>query len=188
MENKINKTRIVLAFIVFFSVSFTEPNSIGTIVWGMTSETSVEINNVNVVDETEDFLEALGHKESGNRYNVVNKYGYMGKYQFGKRTLKGLGYDVTKKEFLSSPDIQERAMNDLLRHNKEKLQHIIDEYDGDTVHGIYVTESGILAAAHLAGVSNVKKFFSKGRDFKDGNGTRLTSYLSKFGGYNLLLE
>jgi hypothetical protein len=112
----------------------------------------------------------------------------MGRYQFGKRTLRGLGYDVTKQEFLSNPEIQEMAMQDLLKHNKEKLQKYIDLYERDTLHGIFITESGVLAAAHLAGCGNVKKFFTKGYEFKDGFGTRLTSYMEKFSGYNLILE
>ena len=37
-----------------------------------------------------------------------------------------------------------------------------------TIHGVYITESGILAAAHLAGAGNVRKFFRKGYEFKDG--------------------
>ena len=73
-------------------------------------------------NQTEMFLEAVGFKESGNRYDIVNKFGYMGRYQFGRGTLKGLGYKLTQEEFLNSPEVQERAMMDLLKHNKKKLQ------------------------------------------------------------------
>ena len=131
------------------------------------------------------FLDAIGQRESSNRYDVVNSYGYMGKYQFGSKTLKGLGYKVSKEEFLNNPELQEQAMLDLLKHNKKKLKRFIDKYEGQTVHGIYITESGILAAAHLAGQGNVRKFFRKGYEFKDGFGTKMTSYMSQFGGYNL---
>jgi len=44
------------------------------------------------INQTEMFLNAIGHRESSNRYDVVNKWGYMGKYQFGRKTLKNLGY------------------------------------------------------------------------------------------------
>jgi len=67
-----------------------------------------------VIKGHEEFLEAIGHRESGNRYTIVNKYGYMGRYQFGKSTLKGLGFKVTKDEFLNSPYIQEKAIQKLL--------------------------------------------------------------------------
>ena len=131
------------------------------------------------------FLDAIGQRESSNRYDVVNSYGYMGKYQFGSKTLKGLGYKVSKEEFLNNPELQEQAMLDLLKHNKKKLKRFIDKYEGQIVHGIYITESGILAAAHLAGQGNVRKFFRKGYEFKDGFGTKMTSYMSQFGGYDL---
>ena len=34
----------------------------------------------------------------------------MGKYQFGKSTLKGLGFNVTRKEFLNNPQLQEETL------------------------------------------------------------------------------
>lgn len=136
-------------------------------------------------DDMEDFLDAIGFQESSNRYHVVNRYGYMGRYQFGRRTLKGLGYKVSRKEFLSNPDLQERAMYDLLKHNKEKLQPYIDEFEGKVIHGVKITESGILAAAHLGGQTNVRKFFDRGKIFRDGNGTPITKYIEVFGDYNL---
>ena len=55
------------------------------------------------------------------------------------------------------------------------------------MHGILVTESGILAAAHLAGQGNVRKFLKNGFVFEDGNGTKMTSYMKQFGGYILNL-
>ena len=36
------------------------------------------------------FTQAVGFKESRNRYHIVNKFGYLGKYQFGKSTLRRL--------------------------------------------------------------------------------------------------
>lgn len=138
--------------------------------------------------ELEQFLHAIGHRESTNRYDVVNPWGYMGRYQFGKSTLKGLGYDVSRKEFLSNPELQEEAMLSLLKHNKDKLQKYIDVFDGKTINGIYITESGILAAAHLGGQGSVKRYFRNGKVFKDGNGTKITSYMDKFSGYDIALN
>ena len=131
------------------------------------------------------FLEAIGYKESRNRYDVVNKYGYMGRYQFGKSTLKTIKIKVSREEFLNSPEIQEEAMRRLLLYNKKKLQKYIDKYNGKIVRGILVTESGILAAAHLGGAGSVKKWFRTGKVRKDGNGVKITSYMTRFGGYNL---
>lgn len=138
--------------------------------------------------ELDNFLSAIGFRESGNRYDITNTFGYMGKYQFGKSTLKGLGYKVSKKEFLSNPDLQEEAMLSLLNHNKDKLQQYIDVYDGKTINGIYITESGILAAAHLGGQGSVRRYFRNGKVFKDGYGTKITSYMSDFSGYDINLN
>ena len=139
-------------------------------------------------DELQRFLTDIGFRESGNRYHITNKWGYMGKYQFGRSTLKGLGFKVTKQEFLNNPQLQEEAMMALLLHNKEKLQKYIDVFDGQTVNGMLITESGILAAAHLGGQGSVKRYFKNGKVFRDGNGTKITSYMNKFSGYEIKLK
>lgn len=139
-------------------------------------------------EELNRFLTDIGFRESGNRYDITNSWGYMGKYQFGKSTLKGLGFEVTRKEFLSNPQLQEEAMMALLLHNKEKLQTYIDLYDGETINGMYVSESGILAAAHLGGQGSVKRYFRNGKVFRDGNGTKITSYMNQFSGYDIKLN
>ena len=149
----------------------------------------IEIKKVPIeIDQTDTFLDAIGMRESSNRYDVVNGWCYMRKYQFGKRTLKALGYNVSRKEFLNSPFLQEKAMLDLLHHNRKILKTYIEYWDGKHINGERITESGILAAAHLAGPGNVKKFFRKGVEFKDGNGTKMTSYLTQFSGYKLNLD
>jgi len=155
----------------------------------VTIEPTITIKPIKVeIDQTQMFLNAIGMRESSNRYDVVNKWGYMGKYQFGRKTLKNLGYDVTRKEFLNSPILQEKAMLDLLNHNKKILQKYINYWDGKKINGTIITESGILAAAHLAGAGNVKRFLREGREFRDGNGTKLTRYLTQFSGYKINIE
>ena len=139
-------------------------------------------------DELLRFLNDIGQRESGNRYDITNTWGYMGKYQFGKSTLKGLGFDVTREEFLNNPQLQEEAMLALLNHNKKKLQSYIDIYDGKTINGMYVSESGILAAAHLGGQGSVKRYFKNGKIFKDAYGTKITSYMKQFSGYDIKLN
>ena len=139
-----------------------------------------------VVKNHSKFLEDLGMRESSGNYKSVNQFGYLGKYQFGRKTLNALGFDkVSNREFLANASIQEEAMFALLLHNKRILRRQIEKYHGQTINGIYITESGILAAAHLAGPGNVKKFFRKGYEFKDGNGTKMTSYMIKFSDYKL---
>jgi hypothetical protein len=131
------------------------------------------------------FKQAIGIKESQCLYKLVNRYGYMGKYQFGKSTLRALGIHNTKN-FLNNPGLQERAFKALLCKNKWELKNEIQKFDGKVIKGVKITESGLLAAAHLAGANSVKIFLkSKGsKGYRDGFGTSLKSYIRKFGGYD----
>ena len=134
------------------------------------------------------FLKKIGHYESSNDYSKVNRWGYMGKYQFHIETLELIGIKTTRKKFLSSPTLQEEAMTRLLTENKKTLRRFIRKYDGKVLHGVYVTESGLLAAAHLGGAGNVIDWIRGGDDFQDANGTPITRYMKTFSGYNLNLE
>ena len=141
-----------------------------------------------IIKDHSKFLEDIGFRESSNNYHAVNQFGYLGKYQFGRKTLNALGYEeITNREFLENHSIQEEAMYALLTHNRKVLRRQISKYVGETVAGIYITESGLLAAAHLAGPGNVRKFLRKGYEFKDGNGTKMTSYMTLFSNYRLEL-
>ena len=143
---------------------------------------NIELKNHN------SFLDKIGHYESSNNYSSVNRLGYMGRYQFHSSTLEAIGIVTTRKKFLSSPTLQEQAIDKLLKSNKKTLRRYISKYGGKVVHGVYVTESGILAAAHLGGAGSVIKWFKNGVDFKDGNGTPLTRYMKLFSDYELNLE
>jgi soluble lytic murein transglycosylase-like protein len=145
----------------------------------------IEAVMIDEIPNLDSFLNDLGHRESSNRYDVVNQYGYMGKYQFGSSTLKGLGYNISRAEFLNSPDIQEEAIVKLLKANKKVLKRQIKKYDRQLVNGILVTESGLLAAAHLVGPGSVKKWVRNGTMFEDGNRVKLTEYIKTFNGYQL---
>ena len=148
-------------------------------------EVKVEIP---VIKSHNKFLDDIGFRESSNNYKAVNQFGYLGKYQFGRKTLNAIGFEeISNYEFLSNPEIQEEAMLVLLQKNKYTLRREIKKYVGETINGIYITESGILAAAHLGGAGNVRKFFRKGHEFEDGNGTKMTSYMIRFSDYNLNL-
>jgi hypothetical protein len=130
------------------------------------------------------YKEAIAFKESQGKYKKINSLGYLGKYQFGVETLKTVGVNDSNK-FLNSPKMQEKAFVALLAKNKSELSDIIDKYEGQVISGILVTESGILAAAHLGGVGSVKKFFRNNgnRYYKDSYGTSIRSYMRDFGGY-----
>jgi hypothetical protein len=131
------------------------------------------------------FKEALAFKESRGDYFIVNTLGYLGKYQFGAETLKLIGIH-NPSLFLKTPQLQEKAFIANTERNKWILRRDIKNFVGKKVDGILITESGILAAAHLAGAGSVKKYLrSYGIDnFEDSYGTSISYYMKRFSGYD----
>lgn len=151
------------------------------------------------------FLEALGERESGGNYAAVNQFGYLGKYQFGELALIDVGYYTldgtsandwkpgywtgkdgvhSKADFLANHGAQENAIRAYMGKQWSYLGDAQD-YVGQTVHGVTVSVSGLLAAAHLVGAGTVQSFLrSDGKSVPtDGNGMSLTEYMSKFAYY-----
>ncbi len=133
------------------------------------------------------FKEAIGFKESRGKYHVVNTLGYVGKYQFGKSALATYRiYDVD--HFIKNSELQEKVFKAHCSYNKYLLRNEIDQFAGTTIKGIEITESGILAAAHLAGSGGVRRYLrsnGKGRRIVDAYGTNIEQYLVKFADYDL---
>jgi len=156
------------------------------------------------------FLTKLAFKESSNKWDTVRyvvkkkhrKSGkrtpvYVGKYQFGNLAFRDIKSNVRVKDFAENPNIWTEAQQDidilkLLKNNKHYLRHKslfkgYEHYIGQTINGVKITESGVLAASHLVGYKNVKKFLSSNgeKDPADGNGTKCSAYMTLFAGYNL---
>ena len=132
------------------------------------------------------FKEALAFKESQGKYRAVNTLGYLGKYQFGKTTLERFRIYNTDA-FLKNPELQERTFAAYCKVNKWILRKDIERSVGKVINGVEITESGILAAAHLSGAGNVKKYLrSNGRNNKsDAYGASIALYIKKFAGYDV---
>lgn len=131
------------------------------------------------------FKEALAFKESRGNYRKVNSLGYLGKYQFGETTLNRIRiYDTNL--FLNDPKLQEDAFYALCSLNKWILIRDIKRSVGKKINGIEITESGILAAAHLAGAGNVKKYLRSNGELNayDAYGSDVQLYMKKFAGYD----
>ena len=135
------------------------------------------------------FREFLGFFESGSDYRKINRFGYLGKYQFGKGTLKIYGVTDTN-DFIYNPELQEKVFLMNIKRNKWILRREIKKYSNKSLGGLFITESGILAAAHLSGPGNVKKFL-RNKDAthfnkKDANGTSISDYIKIFKNYSLI--
>ena len=151
------------------------------------SENPIEYKSLNVPFTGKYFIgfkEAIAIKESQGKYKMINTLGYMGKYQFGKETLKSVGI-TNSLAFLNNPKMQEKAFVALVSKNKWELKNEINKYLGKIVGGVKVTESGILAAAHLGGAGSVKRFLHTNgqKKCKDKYGSSVKSYMRMFGGY-----
>lgn len=132
------------------------------------------------------FKEALAFKESSGNYFATNTLGYLGKYQFGVGTLQLVGVN-NASDFLNDPILQEKAFETNIARNKWIMRRDIKRFVGKQIKGVEITESGMLAAAHLAGPGNVMKYLrSYGRtNTKDAYGTTIDDYIEKFSGYDL---
>ena len=134
------------------------------------------------------FLEAIALFESNNRYDVVNSYGFLGRYQFSPRTIKHLGYDVLNEEFLRNKRLQDEIMLAYMRENYVSLRPYIEEYNNTNYKGMYITTSSILAGAHFAGAMGMRRFLLDRADSigkTDANGMTLRRYMTKFSDYNV---
>ena len=138
------------------------------------------------------FINDLGYSESGNNWLSVNSIGCFGEWQFDESTLKFLGFrTITLKRFQRNPEIfprelQLKALKTLIRVN---LNFLIDyeHYIGQSINGVVITKSGMIAASHLGGAGSLQKYLnSNGRiNSKDILGTSIYDYLKKFRSYDL---
>lgn len=138
------------------------------------------------------YKEAIGKRESGGKYDAVNQFGYLGKYQMGLMALEDSGLVKTgtskkgqsrktvmdesnwtivggAKAFLKSPQLQERVMREYTERNLRTLQQLRLVTSTTSPERV----AGLLAASHLIGPGGVKKH---GLDGQDGNGTKASEY------------
>lgn len=144
------------------------------------------------------FMGAMAERESNNTPTVVNRYGYLGKYQFSPKTLWALGrqFRVTRDQFLGTEALQDSAMVEYLKDNRTTIQDLIVRFDGRWYRGLYITESGLLAGAHLVGPHGLRAFLDPTYDITrngvryrpriiDGNGVHVGVYIEQFSRYAL---
>jgi len=153
----------------------------------------------------------IAKSESNFDYKAVNSIYYMGKYQFGYLALITFGYakstttaniqlyqDTTQQywtgkdgitsaeRWLNSPDVQEKAMNELLQQNYNILAKRPD------LNGNPIVDSdsepadvaGKLAICHLLGAGACVKWTNGQNSGADANGTTGTTYYN-LGAYSI---
>lgn len=154
---------------------------------------------------SKDFRERLGYYESRGDYQIVNRYGYLGKYQMGECALidtghylgdasgclkqdwagpwSGLNGVYSLADYLNNPSAQDAAVQALIDQNWYEIKRRgLDIYVGRQMYNVNVTVAGMLAAAHLGGVGGVERFLGSGGtdDPADAFGTSLSTYMARF--------
>lgn len=141
---------------------------------------------------------AIGQKESGGRYTIVNTIGYAGKYQFGVAALEDLGYVVKgtwakykKNSVLSDPTVWTGksgiASLDAWKSNGPIQEEVMDIYTKRNYRtmknaGLYNDDvdaeklGGLLAVAHNQGAGASIKWVKKGQSGADAYGTTVEGY------------
>jgi hypothetical protein len=157
----------------------------------------------------QELLIDLAHRESSNRYDYINSLGYAGAYQFGEAALQAIGYYAadgtnghpydwnggwtgkdgidTLSEWLANSAVQDKAVGEWFKYlwTTEIKSLDLQKYVGQTINGVKITESGILAGAHLVGVGAVATYLNSGGSEvpADPSGTPVSEYIGEFSGY-----
>jgi len=155
-----------------------------------------------------DFFVALGNLESGDNYSFVSQPGYLGYYQFAEETLVAAGfyngdstaardfiggwtataatYGVTDKaSFLASPAAQDAAATAWFQKVYADLNTVdLVKYEGQTLNGVPLTPSALLAGTHLVGWPGLKEFLTSGAIPHDSGGEMLLDYMRRLSGYD----
>lgn len=157
-------------------------------------------------EETLAFANRVMYRENREgKLNSVNKWGYTGKYQFGASALAEVGFIDPVKLKAASKGVKNgadaKAHRAFLADKRNWLKGDWEQYKssaqlqdesfrllveanikaGKDIHGGDKRKMmGYAMAAHLKGAGNAAKWYKKGKDSKDGNGTNTSDY-AKFG-------
>lgn len=129
------------------------------------------------------FADSLGTIISNKKYDTIFKNGSLGKYAIGNMCLKDLGFSPTAKfreEFLKDSLLQEECFRVICMMNKYRMRNYIDKYNGVQYKQVTISESGLIAGAHLIGATTLKSWFTK--NYKNAE---VTDVIKKMNGFNL---
>lgn len=154
-------------------------SNVGGVIEGLTRQQTVQWANT------------LGFRESTNRYGLVNEFGFAGKYQFGAAALEDIGYirsggsangnsgmnssqNWTGKngvnslqDWLTNTQAQESAVIELANRNLRTLRRTGGIRDGDSPDII----GGMLMGAHLLGAGGATRGRNDNEQGIQGRGT-----------------
>ena len=176
--------RQVIAFVVVSLLAM-----IGTVSVKPFSEIYVPLSVIlSKPTQMEQFMDKIASIETpGGGYHTVNRFGMMGRYQFSNETIRAVGINASRQEFLRNKELQDTAMVRLMVLNEKQLSDVIRKFEGRTVKGIRITRASILAGAHFAGANGVRRYLTNDSldGTIDGLGTSLRTYMRYFADFHL---
>lgn len=142
------------------------------------------------ITQYKEFAKAMRESESSNQYDIENRLGYLGAYQFGKPRLWDLGISIDgwnpknstvkqhftpKQFFLNSKTLQDGVF----------ALHVIDALEWikrKKYKRNGFTDSALVAVFHLLGYGGVMDFVKMTNNYlgQDANGTKAIDYAKKF--------
>lgn len=151
-------------------------------------------------------------ESGGAPSNVVNAGGYSGKYQLGKAALVDAGIyqpaphedlaaqqpgqwwgtfnvpgqgSMTYQQWLNNPGAQDASWQAHQTNLEGEIQKRgLDKYIGQTVGGVPVTQSGLIAMMQIGGPQGTQQFLQTGGAYNpaDKNGTTIADYGKRVAG------
>lgn len=156
-------------------------------------------NTTEYIGDYKEFLDVLGYYESSNEYNI-EKNSYLGRYMMGTLALQEAGFHDSNKnwtklaakygvysneDFLSNSEAQDIAVK--LCH--KKIWTYLDDFSAEKLGQVYqnviITESGLLAGAHLVGAFDLMQAIKKGEIVVDGNNKPAHEYMASMANYDI---
>ena len=147
------------------------------------------------------FLNSLIGTESGGNWSAQNNEqgsggaGHFGRVQFGRGRLQDaeragvIPQGFSPESLVSGTPEAQQTQRALERWHFNDLNQNIDrmglgQYEGQTMNGVPVTRSGMMAAAHLGGMGGLRQFLQTGGQHNpaDAYGTSLADYMRQHGG------
>ncbi len=161
-------------------------------------------NYSSAIDAFNGWARQIRQQESSNIYGNDSHLPYLGAYQLSTAALQDAGfqnsngswtslassYGVTSTAtFLASTDAQDAAFQNYAYKNLIYIQSDLS-FIGNTIDGVVITYSGLLAGAFLVGHQKLDVFINSNGSVVpvDGNNTPITQYISNYGGYNFILS
>lgn len=159
---------------------------------GMSAPASQPMSAMDGASGGSSFMDSLINSESGGNWGALNNEGYGGRLQFGAARLADaaragiIPAGIDGAAFSRLPPEQQMAVeqwhfNDI---DQQAQRMGLDQFIGQNVGGVPITQDAIRGMAHLGGIGGTAKFLQSGGQYNpaDSNGTSLRDYGLRHGG------